>query len=135
METINSAASIRVPWKEASAVRNHGTHPGCSVGLDKEIGVEFRGFPVPKPNSGITHLSTRQYARIVDSWVQLLGLDTTSYGTHTLRRSRDESVERAGPAGGSGRPIAVVRPAQISVQKPTSADIDILTSASQQTMD
>jgi hypothetical protein len=39
---------------EASAVRNHGTHPGCSVGLDQEIGVEFRGFPVPKPNSGIT---------------------------------------------------------------------------------
>jgi site-specific recombinase XerD len=34
------------------------------------------------------HLSTRHYARIVDSWVQQLGLDTTGYGTHTLRRAK-----------------------------------------------
>src|ERR1700693_5998222 len=33
-----------------------------------------------------THLSTRQYARIVDSWVRQLGLDKASYGTHTLNR-------------------------------------------------
>src|SRR5271168_2857387 len=31
------------------------------------------------------HLSTRQYARIVDSWVRQLGLDKAQYGTHTLR--------------------------------------------------
>jgi integrase len=29
------------------------------------------------------HLSTRQYARIVDSWVTQLGLDPANYGTHT----------------------------------------------------
>ena len=40
------------------------------------------------------HLSTRQYARIVDSWVQLLGLDTTSYGTHTLRRTKATLIFR-----------------------------------------
>ena len=40
------------------------------------------------------HLSTRQYARIVDSWVQLLGLDTTSYGTHTLRRTKATLIYR-----------------------------------------
>jgi hypothetical protein len=39
---------------EARAVRYHRTHPGCSIGLGQEIGVEFRGFPIPKPNSGIT---------------------------------------------------------------------------------
>jgi hypothetical protein len=38
----------------ASAVRNHGTHPGCGIGLDQEIGVEFRRFLVPEPNSGVT---------------------------------------------------------------------------------
>ena len=32
--------------------------------------------------------STRQYARIVDSWVSQLGLDPTNYGTHTLRRTK-----------------------------------------------
>ena len=40
------------------------------------------------------HLSTRQYARIVDSWVQLLGLDTTSYGTHTPRRTKATLIFR-----------------------------------------
>ena len=40
------------------------------------------------------HLSTRKYARIVDSWVQLLGLDTTSYGTHTLRRTKATLIYR-----------------------------------------
>jgi integrase len=42
----------------------------------------------------LPHLSTRQYARIVDSWVQLLGLGTTSYGTHTLRRTKATLIYR-----------------------------------------
>ena len=40
------------------------------------------------------HLSTRQYARIVDSWVQQLGLDTTSYDTQTLRRTKATLIYR-----------------------------------------
>lgn len=34
------------------------------------------------------HLSTRQYARIVKSWVAQIGLDPLEYGTHSLRRTR-----------------------------------------------
>jgi len=34
------------------------------------------------------HLSTRQYARIVERWVKCLGLDPVSYGTHTMRRTK-----------------------------------------------
>ena len=34
------------------------------------------------------HLSTRQYARLVDQWVALVGLDTAAYGTHTMRRTK-----------------------------------------------
>jgi integrase len=34
------------------------------------------------------HLSTRQYARIVHRWVEHIGLDTTCYGTHTMRRTK-----------------------------------------------
>jgi integrase len=41
-----------------------------------------------------THLSTRQYARIVDSWVRQLGLDRASYGTHTLRRTKATLIYR-----------------------------------------
>jgi integrase len=40
------------------------------------------------------HLSTRQYARIVDSWVGQLGLDAASYGTHTLRRTKATLIYR-----------------------------------------
>jgi integrase len=34
------------------------------------------------------HLSTRQYARLVDAWVVLVGLDPSAYGTHSLRRTK-----------------------------------------------
>ena len=34
------------------------------------------------------HMSTRQYARIVESGVTQLGLDRASYGTHTLKRTK-----------------------------------------------
>ncbi|MCZ6802846.1 MAG: tyrosine-type recombinase/integrase [Proteobacteria bacterium] len=34
------------------------------------------------------HISTRQYARIVESWVSDIGLDPTVYGTHSMRRTK-----------------------------------------------
>jgi len=34
------------------------------------------------------HLSTRQYARIVETWVTSIGLNPTSYGTHSMRRTK-----------------------------------------------
>ena len=40
------------------------------------------------------HLSTRQYARIVRSWVESAGLDATSYGTHTMRRTKATLIYR-----------------------------------------
>ncbi len=33
------------------------------------------------------HLSTRQYARLVDEWVTAIGLDGRGYGTHSLRQT------------------------------------------------
>jgi len=43
-------------------------------------------FPSRLKNS--PHLSTRQYARIVEGWVTDIGLDANSYGTHSLRRTK-----------------------------------------------
>lgn len=43
-------------------------------------------FPSRIRRSG--HLSTRQYSRIVSSWVAEIGLDTTAYGTHSMRRTK-----------------------------------------------
>jgi integrase len=34
------------------------------------------------------HLSTRQYARLVDEWVRAIGLRPEEYGTHSLRRTK-----------------------------------------------
>lgn len=43
-------------------------------------------FPSRKDNQ--LHLSTRQYARIVDRWVCSIDLPRSAYGTHTLRRTK-----------------------------------------------
>ncbi|HRP97927.1 MAG TPA: tyrosine-type recombinase/integrase [Rhodocyclaceae bacterium] len=34
------------------------------------------------------HVSTRQYARIVEHWVTAAGLDPSAYGTHSMRRKK-----------------------------------------------
>jgi integrase len=34
------------------------------------------------------HLGTRQYARIIDDWVEEIGLDPTAYRTHSMRRTK-----------------------------------------------
>ena len=34
------------------------------------------------------HLSTRQYARLVNNWVAAIGLRLEDYGTHSLRRTK-----------------------------------------------
>ena len=40
------------------------------------------------------HLSTRQYARIVERWVTQIGLEPTSYGTHSMRRTKATIIYR-----------------------------------------
>ena len=40
------------------------------------------------------HISTRQYARIVESWVLQIGLDPAAYGTHSLRRTKAALIYR-----------------------------------------
>ncbi|KTQ99574.1 integrase [Aureimonas ureilytica] len=41
------------------------------------------------------HLSTRQYARLVDEWVTAIGLLKEDYGTHSLRRTKASIIYRA----------------------------------------
>ena len=40
------------------------------------------------------HISTRQYARIVEKWVSQIGLDSTAYGTHSMRRTKATLIYR-----------------------------------------
>src|SRR3981081_4020016 len=38
------------------------------------------------------HLSTQQYARIVHAWVENAGLDSSAYGTHSMRRTKAAQI-------------------------------------------
>jgi integrase len=38
------------------------------------------------------HISTRQYARIVHHWVERAGLDSSAYGTHSMRRTKAAQI-------------------------------------------
>ena len=40
------------------------------------------------------HISTRQYARIVESWISEIGLDPADYGTHSMRRTKVSLIYR-----------------------------------------
>ena len=41
------------------------------------------------------HMSTRQYARLVDEWVTAIGLPAVEYGTHSLRRTKASMIYKA----------------------------------------
>jgi integrase len=49
-------------------------------------GVEEYVFPSRTDQS--RHISTRQYARLVDEWITAIGLRAGDYGTHSLRRTK-----------------------------------------------
>ena len=49
-------------------------------------------FPSRKDTT--RHLSTRQYARIVEGWVRSIGLPRSSYATHSLRRTKTTLIYR-----------------------------------------
>ena len=51
-------------------------------------------FLFPSRLSESPHLSTRQYSRIVGSWVGSIGLDPAAYGTHSMRRTKPTLIYR-----------------------------------------
>jgi integrase len=65
-------------------------------------------FLFPSRVHSSPHLSTRQYARIADSWVCAIGLNLDAYGAHTMRTDRGiaDLPTREEPEGGA----AVVGP-------------------------
>ena len=60
----------------------------------QKAGLQHNDFLFPSRNTGSPHISTRQYARIVKSWVALIGLDPNTYGTHSLRRTKATLIYR-----------------------------------------
>lgn len=62
--------------------------------------LELRGgsledFTFPSRTDHAAHISTRQYARLVDEWVTGIGLPGEDYGTHSLRRTKASIIYKA----------------------------------------
>ena len=52
-------------------------------------------FIFPSRSNYMGHLSTRQYARLVDEWVGAVGLNVHEYGTHSMRRTKASLIYKA----------------------------------------
>ena len=57
-------------------------------------GLASDDFLFPSRVHASPHLSTRQYARIADSWVEEIGLDPAAYGTHSIHRTKPSLIYR-----------------------------------------
>ena len=60
----------------------------------KQEGLRSEDFLFPSRIHESPHLGTRQYARILEGWVEELGLDPADYGTHSMRRTKATLIYR-----------------------------------------
>ena len=72
----------------------------ADVGTSLLTWLERRGgtindFAFPSRVDQTGHLSTRQYARLVDEWVTAIGLRRAEYGTHSMRRTKAAMIYKA----------------------------------------
>jgi integrase len=63
------------------------TRGSMQAWLDRRGG-KLDEFVFPSRIDHADHISTRQYARLVDEWVIGIGLRADDYGTHSLRRTK-----------------------------------------------
>jgi len=52
-------------------------------------------YTFPSRIDRAAHISTRQYARLVEEWVTGIGLRREEYGTHSLRRTKASIIYKA----------------------------------------
>ena len=57
-------------------------------------GLEQHDWLFPSRKNTSKHLSTRQYARLVDNWIGSIGLQKSAYGTHSMRRTKATLIYR-----------------------------------------
>ncbi|MFT7687497.1 MAG: site-specific recombinase XerD [Candidatus Azotimanducaceae bacterium] len=62
--------------------------------MDRLKAIQSSDYLFPSRQRNSIHLSTRQYARIVEYWVSSIGLDAAAYGTHSLRRTKASLIYR-----------------------------------------
>lgn len=57
-----------------------------------KAGLQGDDYLFPSRVRSSAHLGTRQYARILHRWVSAIGLDTTAFGTHSMRRTKASMI-------------------------------------------
>ena len=50
--------------------------------------LKYDDYLFPSRKHAVPHLGTRSYDRIVHKWVSSIGLESSLYGTHTMRRTK-----------------------------------------------
>ena len=60
----------------------------------RQARLKSEDFLFPSRIHDSPHLGTRQYARILEGWVEELGLDPMAYGTHSIRRTKATLIYR-----------------------------------------
>ena len=65
------------------------------AGMAGTAGGTLADYVFPSRVDHADHLSTRQYARLVDEWVVGVGLRREEYGTHSLRRTKASIIYKA----------------------------------------
>jgi integrase len=91
-----AARTIVVQQKTSRPVQFEITEPTRTAlaAWIKSSGLRSDDYLFPSRIHESPHLSTRQYARIVDSWVDEIGLDSAAYGTHSMRRTKASLIYR-----------------------------------------
>ena len=85
-----SSRAMILQKKTSQAVQfeiTKGTRESITEWIEKS-GVSGTDYLFPSRIASSPHLSTQQYARIVERWVSDIGLDSGQYGTHSLRRTK-----------------------------------------------
>jgi integrase len=88
-ETVNNRATV-LQQKTGRPVRFEITRKSRKAATDwiAHAGLVGSDYLFPSRIHKSQHLSTRQYSRMLSSWVAAIGLDPTSYGTHSMRRTK-----------------------------------------------
>lgn len=97
-----SSASVHVRdyaerWSKGRRiiVRYNHQHGSAELVPPERRGGTVDDFAFPSRVNPDGHLSTRQYARLVDEWVTAIGLPSEEYGTHSLRRTKASLIYKA----------------------------------------
>ena len=80
--------AIVVQRKTQRPVQFELTEPTAVAAWISKEGLKSEDFLFPSRLHNSPHVSTRQYARIVEYWVVAAGLDPSAYGTHSMRRTK-----------------------------------------------